>query len=106
MFSTTNKLYTSDIQAAHIHAIATDSTDAELAELRMLTRAGEMHPRDAAPLIADLEQRIVRRDARDVTLGRAGTGLASTLDLETWHGDNRDRESAALRLDLQADGLL
>ena len=94
MFSTTGHLSCStDHQAATINSRARriSDVDAEVAELRMLTRAGEMHPRDAAALIADLEQQTARRD----TLGAAGSG--ATFDLEIWHGDPRD---------LQASGLL
>lgn len=107
MFSTTSHLTDgTDAQTAVVRAITLDdmSVDAELAELRMLTRAGEMHARDAAPLIADLEQRIARRDARRDTLGAAGS--VTTFELEAWHGDDRDHESAALRVALQAHGLL
>lgn len=110
MFSTTSHLTaTTDAQRAYLHAVALnspDSVDAELAELRMLARAGEMHPRDAAVLIADLEQRLARRDARRDTLGAAATGPVSTLDLESWHGAKGDHESTELRVALQAHGLL
>lgn len=110
MFSTTSHLTAStDAQPAYLRAVALHSPDrigAELAELRMLARAGEMHPRDAAVLIADLEQRLARRDARRDTLGAAATGAVTTFDLERWHGDARDPESNELRVDLQASGLL
>lgn len=107
MFSTTSHLTaSSDAPPAYLHAAALSSVDAELAELRMLTRAGEMHPRDAAILIDGLEQQIARRDARRGTLGAAASGPVSTLDLESWHGDDHDHESSEPRVELQAHGLL
>ena len=60
MFSTTGHRPRSiSHQAATIGSRVPQSADvdAELAELRMLTRAGEMHPRDAAALIVDLKPR-------------------------------------------------
>lgn len=108
MFSTTSQLTaSSDLQAHDLHAVALtacDLVDEELNELRMLTRAGEMHVRDAASLIAGLEQRIAGRASRRATLGAAWR--VSTFDLERWHGDDRDDESRQLRVELQASGLL
>lgn len=108
MFSTTSDLTAaahSSIGAAggvRRAAVTLRDLDGELTQLRMLTRAGELHPRDSARLIADVERRIARRD----TLGLAAAGLASTLEIEVWHGDDRDQETLALRGDLHADGLL
>ena len=107
MFSTIQPTTTICAQAAQAEAVALDRTNAsdiELAELRLLARAGDVPERDAQLLLAAGEERAARRRARLLTLGRAG--FATTLELEAWHADGRDAETIAVRADLQACDLL
>lgn len=106
MFSTTSTLNVSltaradIVRALHSEDLA---VTAELREIGLLERAGELTPYQAQLLCDSAQTTGAARTARWTTVHH--TGAVTTFDLEVWHG-RRDAEVLAIRRDLAANGLL
>lgn len=104
MFSTiTTGTLTSD-SAVRARALDDATFDAEIRELRLLHRAGELTDRQAALLIDAAETAAAARNARLLTVG--ATGSLTTFELEQRHGDDHDHEVGEIRALLDASDLL
>lgn len=107
MFSTTTTLTAKPVHPADTDRAAaaiSAETAAEIQTIRTRAAAGELTSAVAQQQITGAHRRGAGRLARLTTLGR--NGAVTTLELETWHGDQHDHDSVDLRAELMASGLL